>query len=288
MLVVNTCSFIDSAKQESVDTILEMAQHKTTRPRAQADRGRVPGGALSRRDPQEHPRSRCGGWARANWKQILDAAGLGQRRPAPAAPQLFNILTAPATAASCASDMQLRQRRMLRRLAPPRGPKAICASSRDASRASMGRRRSRRCPRICTTRRRRGCWPRGKTSAYIKIAEGCDHPCTFCIIPNLRGKFRSRRFESVVAEAERLVAQRRARDHADRAGHDLLRRGFRIEGWPGGAAGPAGADRGPQLAALSLRLSQQDHRPAAGNHREARQHRASTSTCRCSTLPRRC
>jgi ribosomal protein S12 methylthiotransferase len=45
-----------------------------------------------------------------------------------------------------------------------------------------------------------------KSSAYIKIAEGCDHPCSFCVIPNLRGKFRSRRFESVVAEAEQLVA----------------------------------------------------------------------------------
>src|SRR4029077_12601640 len=42
-------------------------------------------------------------------------------------------------------------------------------------------------------------------TAYIKIAEGCDHPCTFCIIPQLRGKFRSRRFESVVAEAEQLA-----------------------------------------------------------------------------------
>ena len=45
-----------------------------------------------------------------------------------------------------------------------------------------------------------------KASAYIKIAEGCDHPCSFCVIPNLRGKFRSRRFESVVAEATQLVA----------------------------------------------------------------------------------
>jgi ribosomal protein S12 methylthiotransferase len=43
--------------------------------------------------------------------------------------------------------------------------------------------------------------------AYIKIAEGCDHPCTFCIIPQLRGKYRSRRFESVIAEAERLARQ---------------------------------------------------------------------------------
>jgi ribosomal protein S12 methylthiotransferase len=43
------------------------------------------------------------------------------------------------------------------------------------------------------------------STAYIKIAEGCDHPCSFCIIPQLRGKFRSRRFESVIAEAERLA-----------------------------------------------------------------------------------
>src|SRR6202795_390783 len=45
-----------------------------------------------------------------------------------------------------------------------------------------------------------------KHAAYIKIAEGCDHPCTFCIIPQLRGKFRSRRFESVVREAQNLAA----------------------------------------------------------------------------------
>jgi len=51
-------------------------------------------------------------------------------------------------------------------------------------------------PRILTTPRH---------SAYIKIAEGCDHPCSFCIIPQLRGKFRSRRFESVVREAENLA-----------------------------------------------------------------------------------
>jgi ribosomal protein S12 methylthiotransferase len=53
-------------------------------------------------------------------------------------------------------------------------------------------------PRILTTPR---------SSAYIKIAEGCDHPCSFCIIPQLRGKFRSRRLESIVAEAEKLIAQ---------------------------------------------------------------------------------
>src|SRR5581483_10568539 len=40
--------------------------------------------------------------------------------------------------------------------------------------------------------------------AYIKIAEGCDHPCTFCVIPQYRGGFRSRRFESAISEATRL------------------------------------------------------------------------------------
>ena len=53
-------------------------------------------------------------------------------------------------------------------------------------------------PRILTTPR---------ASAYIKIAEGCDHPCTFCIIPQLRGKFRSRRMGSIIAEAQNLIAQ---------------------------------------------------------------------------------
>jgi len=43
--------------------------------------------------------------------------------------------------------------------------------------------------------------------AYIKIAEGCDHPCTFCVIPQYRGHFRSRHFESVVSEAARLFEQ---------------------------------------------------------------------------------
>ncbi len=85
--------------------------------------------------------------------------------------------------------------------------KAIFASSRAGSAATSGMAPRTCCPLISTTKPRHGCFRRGSTSAYIKIAEGCDHPCTFCVIPNLRGKFRSRRFESVVAEAEQLVAR---------------------------------------------------------------------------------
>ena len=54
IIVVNTCSFIDTAKQESVDTILEMAQHKTSGKAQKAHRRRMPGRALSQRDPEEH------------------------------------------------------------------------------------------------------------------------------------------------------------------------------------------------------------------------------------------
>jgi len=81
-----------------------------------------------------------------------------------------------------------------------------------------------------------------KSSAYIKIAEGCDHPCSFCVIPNLRGKFRSRRFESVVAEAEQLVAQGVREPHADWSGHYLLRRGPGHEGRLGAIARQPGPD----------------------------------------------
>ena len=54
---------------------------------------------------------------------------------------------------------------------------------------------------------RRASSPPPAPRAYIKIAEGCDHPCGFCIIPQLRGKFRSRRMSSIIAEAENLIAQ---------------------------------------------------------------------------------
>ena len=60
---------------------------------------------------------------------------------------------------------------------------------------------------ISITTPRRACSPRPRHYAYIKIAEGCDHPCTFCVIPQYRGKFRSRRFESVISEATRLFSQ---------------------------------------------------------------------------------
>ena len=83
----------------------------------------------------------------------------------------------------------------------------MLAKNRAASRARIGVARPLRCRSISTATQTPRILTTPRSSAYIKIAEGCDHPCSFCIIPQLRGKFRSRPLESIVAEAERLIAQ---------------------------------------------------------------------------------
>jgi ribosomal protein S12 methylthiotransferase len=145
ILVVNTCSFIESAQKESVDAILEMAEHK----KFGAARKLIVAGCLVERFREqilEQVPEVDAVVGTGEVERILEAVD-GDLRVLPAAPPafLYHDLT----------------------------------------------------PRVITTPRH---------AAYIKIAEGCDHPCTFCIIPQLRGAFRSRRFESVVREAENLAA----------------------------------------------------------------------------------
>ncbi len=191
ILVVNTCSFIDSAKQESVDTILEMAQHKT----AGRARKLIVAGCLVERYRDEIRKNIPEVDAvvgTGELESILTAAGLAP--PAPTTPQLVNItLAAPAiprlapadaAASRAEGDLREQQGRFTRDAWDGASP-ALPTYLYDET-----------TPRLLAT---------GKTSAYLKIAEGCDHPCSFCVIPNLRGKFRSRRFESVIAEAEQLV-----------------------------------------------------------------------------------
>jgi ribosomal protein S12 methylthiotransferase len=195
ILVVNTCSFIDSAKQESVNTILEMVQHKTA---GTAKRLIVAGCLVERyRDEiQKNIPEVDAVVGTGELEAILAAAGIS---PAPA-PTLsgspFNILTA--------SDLVERAPSAVNKHSRPEGDLReeqgrFSREHWDGAIASLPNYLySDETPRILTTPR---------SSAYIKIAEGCDHPCGFCIIPQLRGKFRSRRFESVVAEAQNLVRQ---------------------------------------------------------------------------------
>ena len=203
ILVVNTCSFIDTAKQESVDTILEMARHKTE---GRATKLIVAGCLVERyRDeirkniPEVDAVVGTG-----ELESILEAAGIAM--PAAAASSSpFNILSGSARG---------EVRPGLESRAATHKPEAPKFREEGNERERQGRFKrddwdgathllptylyDESTPRFLTTPR---------SSAYIKIAEGCDHPCSFCVIPNLRGKFRSRRFESVVAEARQLVAR---------------------------------------------------------------------------------
>ncbi|MDE3062677.1 MAG: 30S ribosomal protein S12 methylthiotransferase RimO [Acidobacteriota bacterium] len=201
ILVVNTCSFIDTAKQESVDTILEMARHKTE---GRARKLIVAGCLVERyRDEiQKNIPEVDAVIGTGELESILAAAGIA---PAPATPSPFTILT---------GDAEVRAGREADAGTHRNVPAEISFRAEGDHREQQGRFRrddwhgaayllptylyDEATPRLLST---------GKASAYIKIAEGCDHPCTFCVIPNLRGKFRSRRFESVVAEAQQLVAR---------------------------------------------------------------------------------
>jgi ribosomal protein S12 methylthiotransferase len=183
ILVVNTCSFIDKAKQESIDTILQMAQHKLSG----KARKLIVAGCLVERYRDEIRKNMPEVDAvvgTGELEAILAAAGLDTPSAPPQSPQLFSIL--PSSTSRPEGDLRESQGRFGREQwegAEAKLPQYLYDHTT---------------PRLLATQ---------KSSAYIKIAEGCDHPCSFCVIPNLRGKFRSRRFESVVAEAEQLVAQ---------------------------------------------------------------------------------
>jgi ribosomal protein S12 methylthiotransferase len=148
VLVVNTCSFIAPAQKESIDTILEMAEHKKF------------------------------GMA----KKLIVAGCLVERYRTQILEQIPEV------------DAVVGTGEVENILAAVEGELRLDAENAAALPSYLYHDLT---PRILSTPRH---------AAYIKIAEGCDHPCMFCIIPQLRGKFRSRRFESVVHEAENLAA----------------------------------------------------------------------------------
>jgi len=176
VIVVNTCSFIESAQQESINTILEMAAHKTG---GKAKKLIVAGCLVERFRDQ----------IRKDIPEVDAVVGTGELEMILAATGV-----APAPAPSNSPFVVLPSR--------PEGDARVAQGrfSRESWDGALvdlpNYLYDDATPRILAT---------PGHMAYIKIAEGCDHPCTFCIIPQLRGQFRSRRFESVIAEAERLA-----------------------------------------------------------------------------------
>ena len=202
ILVVNTCSFIDTARQESVDTILEMARHKTS---GRAKKLIVAGCLVERyRDeirkniPEVDAVVGTG-----ELESILEAAGLA---PAPAAPSPFTILTSAQAETRPGKESQAGAHKHPD-VSPASRPEGDHRERHGRFRRDEWQGASSSLPTYLYDENTPRILSTPRASAYIKIAEGCDHPCSFCIIPNLRGKFRSRRFESVVAEAQQLVAR---------------------------------------------------------------------------------
>jgi len=208
ILVVNTCSFIDTAKQESVDTILEMAKHKIS---GSAKKLIVAGCLVERyRDeirkniPEVDAVVGTG-----ELESILEAAGVA---PSPAAaPSPFTILTSVHAEMRPGKEAQAGTHKSSTHFVHDEdSPKGRAEGDHRERQGRFSREDWQGAAHLLPTYLYDETTPRllstPRASAYIKIAEGCDHPCSFCVIPNLRGKFRSRRFESVVAEAQRLVA----------------------------------------------------------------------------------
>jgi ribosomal protein S12 methylthiotransferase len=189
VLVINTCAFIDSAKEESIDAILEAHQQRGLHKRA--NQKLIVSGCMSQRFSDE---------LREQLPEVDAFIGLDQvgelgtivervlrRRRTPNA----ELRTPNAESASPTSAFGV-----IRRSGSDR-------SVFDLSALNFVTPRPTYIPDYDTPRFRLT----PSHSAYLKIAEGCNHPCSFCVIPQMRGRHRSRTPESVLAEIRALVAE---------------------------------------------------------------------------------
>jgi ribosomal protein S12 methylthiotransferase len=160
VLVVNTCAFIDNAKQESIDTILEMARHKASG----SCQRLVVTGCLAERYREE---------LKKEIPEIDAVLGTGE------VPQIVGAISGAAMPLTFFGTRAPSTQHS--------APSTLPTYIYDAD-----------TPRYLAT---------PKHYAYIKIAEGCDYKCAFCIIPTLRGNYRSRPADSIVREARALAAR---------------------------------------------------------------------------------
>ena len=178
VLVVNTCAFIDKAKQESIDAILEMAEHK----KEGRCRTLVVAGCMAERYRAE---------LLEQIPEIDAVIGTGE------VPEIVNVLGESAHGPQ-GFGSGIRTVPLLRSNGEPVDMNGYEHGMNPA--ASPGLPTyiyDADTPRLLATPRH---------YAYLKIAEGCDYKCAFCIIPTLRGHYRSRTPESILQEARTLAA----------------------------------------------------------------------------------
>jgi ribosomal protein S12 methylthiotransferase len=182
VLIVNTCAFIDKAKQESIDTILEMAELKNTG----KCRRLVVTGCMAERYRDE---------LREQIPEIDAVLGTGE------VPEIVKAIGGSASGGSASPDTGARRDPAHVPLFRSNG-ELLNLESRTPNPESRAQDLptylyDADTPRLLATPRH---------YAYIKIAEGCDYKCAFCIIPTLRGHYRSRPADSIVREARALAS----------------------------------------------------------------------------------
>ena len=226
VLVINTCAFIDSAKEESIEAILEAHQQRGLNKRP--DQKLIVSGCMSQRFAKELH----------NELPEVDAfIGLDQ------VSELGEIV-----------EKILRKRPTLN--AQRSTPNAdgsmldVGRSAFDVSDLAFADTRPTYIPDYDTPRFRLT----PAHSAYVKIAEGCNHPCSFCVIPQMRGKHRSRKPESVLAEIRALVGE--GVREINLISQDTTYYGMDLWEAKAGPRQPVDSTRGPTLVSLLREIQQ--------------------------------
>jgi ribosomal protein S12 methylthiotransferase len=201
-LIVNTCSFIDSAQEESVDTILESAEIRAAKNRGQS---LIVSGCLPQRFRDELPKllpevdAFMGIDQVAQVSEIVKqamakrAGRVGSRKPEVKS-QKGKIVGrfAELEKARTIDSHKASEKKSASLIPHPVSAPLFDVTARPTFIPDFGTPRFRLTP---------------KHYAYLKIAEGCNHPCSFCIIPRMRGSHRSRMQSDIVAEARALIAE---------------------------------------------------------------------------------
>jgi ribosomal protein S12 methylthiotransferase len=184
VLVVNTCAFIDSAKEESIEAILEAHQQRGFNKRP--DQKLIVSGCMSQRFAKELHNELPEVDAFIGLDQVAELGEIVERvlRKRPT----LNAQRSTPNAEGSTLGV---------------GRWALDVESDDEADVAFGKTRPTYIPDYDTPRFRLT----PAHSAYVKIAEGCNHPCSFCVIPQMRGKHRSRKPESVLAEIRALVSE---------------------------------------------------------------------------------